>query len=63
VNKRILTLIADMGFTLAEPDPVSNYHHMLKQTDKHLIIVKYEVRSPVLLEEPKEPEADSSGML
>ena len=52
LHKKIANLICDMGFILSESprdSKLSNYHRLVKQTDKHLIVVTYNVRRRIIL--------------
>lgn len=59
VDKRIVNLLSDMGFVVADQDSdKSKFHRLIKQTDKHLVIVTYEVRTRLICppEEKMDPE-------
>lgn len=47
VDKRVANLLCQMGFALADT-PGSKFQRLIKQTDKHLVIVTYEVRSRLI---------------
>jgi hypothetical protein len=47
VHKKIANMLCDMGFVLSENPPSSGltrYHRIVKQTDRHMIVVTYKVR-------------------
>jgi len=47
IHKKIANLICDMGFILSESPASSGltrYHRLVKQTDRHLIVVTYKLR-------------------
>ena len=60
VDKRIANLLCDMGFAIADQDrDKSKFHRLVKQTDKHLVIVTYQLRPrlicpPDIRENPEE---------
>ena len=60
LDKRIVNLLSDMGFLIAESDDSHNHRwqKLLKQTDQHLIVVQYEVRKRLIC--PPEATHDPS---
>ena len=49
VDKRVINLLSDMGFIIADQDsPPSKFHRLIKQTDQHLIIITYVVRKRII---------------
>ena len=51
-DKRIANLMSDMGFAIADDDKSngvpSKFHRLIKRTDKHMIVVTYELRDRLL---------------
>lgn len=63
VHKKIANIICDMGFIIADsPKEKHNdkYHRLIKQTDKHMIVVTYEIRKR-LIETPKDALDETEG--
>ena len=55
VDKKIANLICDMGFIMSENPKESGrskFHRLIKQTDKHMIVVTYKIRRR-LIDVPK----------
>jgi hypothetical protein len=55
-------LLSEMGFLIADNDHDSpqKMHRLLKQTDKHLVLIKYEIRKRLIC--PPDPEDDPGFM-
>ena len=61
VDKRIANLLCDMGFVIADQDKdKSKFHRLIKQTEKHLVIVTYELRPRLIC--PPNPMDDPEEM-
>ena len=63
IDKRIVNLVSDMGFVIADSDHTAKnekFQRLLKQTDKHLIVVQYEVRKRLII--PPEWQQDPSAL-
>ena len=49
VDKRIANLVSEMGFAVADQqNGSSKFHRLIKQTDKHLVVITYEIRKRLI---------------
>ena len=61
IDKRIANLICDMGFAIHDQDldskthelevGATKFHRLVKRTDKHMIVVLYEIRNRLFMDE------------
>lgn len=60
IHKKIANTLCDLGFMMSEnprDSGLSQYHRLVKQTDRHLIVVTYKVRRR-LIQAPKYAKDD-----
>jgi len=70
VHKKIANLMCDLGFLVSEnprDSGLTNYHRIVKKTDRHMIVVTYKVRrrlirDPINAKEEYEEEIKREGV-